>query len=124
MPRARARSVIATEQDIIRTYLQGIAAVQAVLSDPAATRAQKNTARQSLDDLTIMLGRFSTANIEGRSALLLGLIHELREVTDRIEPESPIAGVLDRLTEIAGTAGQLLQLVRQFQDSRGSPAPR
>lgn len=124
MPRARAKSVIATEQDIIGTYLQGIAVVKAVLSDPAATRTQKNTARQSLDDLTIMLGRFSTANIEGRSALLLGLIHELREVTDRIKPESPIAGVLDQLTKVAGTAGQLLALVREFQDSRGSPAPR
>lgn len=113
MPPARSKPSVVTEQKIIGTYLDGIAAVRAVLSDPAAGKGERKTALQSLDDLTIMLGRFSTASIEGRSALLLGLIHELREVTDRIRPGSPAAGVLDRVTRVATTAGKLLQAVRQ-----------
>lgn len=105
---APARSPDASGQDIVNEYLNGIAAVKEVLSNPAASKAEKKAALQSLDDLTIMLGRFHTGNVEGRSALLLGLIHELRQVTDEIRPNSPIAGVLDKLTKVAAAAGKLL----------------
>ncbi len=108
MAPAKSTSSEAAGQDIVNQYLEGIAAVKAVLSNPEASKDEKKAARQSLNDLTIMLGRFHTGNVEGRSALLLGLIHELREVTDRIQPNSPIAGVLDKITKVAGTATELL----------------
>jgi len=110
---ARARSASADAgQEIVNKYLEGIAAVKEVLSNPAANKDEKKVARQSLRDLTIMLGRFHTDSFEGRSALLLGLIHELREVTDRIQPNSPVAGVLKRFNTVLAAAGELLKAER------------
>ena len=102
----------ASDADIVTQYLAGITEVRAVLNDPNSTAAQKKAAKDSLDQLTIMLGRFHTNSFEGRTGLLLGLIHELQVVTGKINPTDPISPILNRITAVLGKAEGLLAAVR------------
>ena len=92
---------------VTQSYLKAVAELERII-ETAETEEQIDTAQKSLNDLTVMLGTFSVQQIEGRTALLNGLIVELGEVIGAVQ-SNPIGNSLDTLTNILGTAKELLK---------------
>ena len=88
-------------------YDDGMLEVFRVVTSLKATPAQIKIARQTAKDLTTLLVAHTLDSIEGRTALLSGLIVELNAVIKSIRAKSPYAGALDKFTRIVTRAQTL-----------------
>ena len=88
-------------------YDDGMAEVMKVVGSIKSTPAQKKVARQTSKDLTAMLLAHTLASIEGRTALLSGLIVELNQVTDAIKIKPPYTGALNTFNTLITKATNL-----------------
>lgn len=95
-------------QDVKQQYDDGIEAVQNVLFNIDATPAQRKLAKQTLKDMTTLLLAHTIKTIEGRTALLAGLIVELNQVIASVQTTPPLKALVDRLTGIVGKSTKLL----------------
>jgi hypothetical protein len=82
--------------------------VQGVLFTIGSTEAQRKVARQTLKDMTTLLLAHTIQNIEGRTALLAGLILELNQVIASIQVTPPLQDLAKRLTGIVTKSTKLL----------------
>lgn len=88
-------------------YDEGMNEVMKIVGSIKSSPDQKKVALQTSRDLTAMLLAHTLANIEGRTALLSGLIVELNQVTDSIKVKPPYAGALTKFGTIIGKATTL-----------------
>ena len=86
---------------------EGMAEVMKVVGSIKSSPEQKKVARQTSKDLTTMLLAHTLSSIEGRTALLSGLIVELNQVMDSIKVEPPYANALTKFGKIAEKATKL-----------------
>lgn len=75
----------------------------------AADDKDKKAAFEAYRDVLRLIGRYHIQSYEGRTALLAGLILELKEVTDAVQVKNPIAEQLNALLPIAERARALFQ---------------
>jgi hypothetical protein len=92
---------------IKQVYDEGMVEVFRIVTSLESTAAQVKTAKQTAKDLTSMLVAHTLQSIEGRSALLSGLIVELNTVIDSIRQEPPYAGALNKFSKILTKAQEL-----------------
>ncbi len=112
--RAVSRTAAPTGAQGIRdTYSAGLQQVGAVLGSIKATRADREAAQQTLDDLTAMMLAHTIETVQGRTALLTGLIVELTAVIARIEEKPQFASVVSNLAAIVEQANALLAVEKQ-----------
>ena len=95
-------------EDANSLYLSAVAELQRILESIHATSEQKNVAEKALQDLTVLHGAYPIGRIEGRTAVLSGLIIELTAVMEAIQV-NPVGGALDSLNQILSTARELYQ---------------
>lgn len=79
-------------------YTSGIQEVNRIIS--SGNKAQRDIALQTLDDLTAMMLAHTLETVQGRTALLTGLIAELTNVIDSIETKPPYADAMKAVTGI------------------------
>ncbi|WP_119420664.1 hypothetical protein [Desertibaculum subflavum] len=96
-----------TAKPIKQLYDEGMAEVFRVVGSLDATDDQVKLAKQTAKDLSSMLVAHTLQTIEGRTALLAGLIVELRQVIDSVQTSPPLAKTLTNLTTILGKAQTL-----------------
>lgn len=90
---------MATNANAIRDlYNEGIREVTKIVQQ--GDEAQQAEALKTLDDLTAMMLAHTIETVQGRTALLTGLISELTQITDAIEVDPPYAGALDTVAAI------------------------
>jgi hypothetical protein len=97
------------KQAIKDAYDTGMAEVFKVVGSLDATRKQRATARQTARDLSSMLVAHTLQTIEGRTALLAGLIVELTQVIESIESTPPLKESVDNVTALLGEAQALFK---------------
>jgi hypothetical protein len=97
------------KKSIMRIYDDGMAEVFKIVTSKKATPAQKKTAKQTAKDLTRMLVAHTLQTIEGRTALLSGLIVELNQVIDSVKTKSPYTGALTKMTGVLTKAETLFK---------------
>jgi hypothetical protein len=90
-------------------YDKGMFEVQKILFSVTSTAAQRKVAKKSLSDLTAMLLAHTLATVEGRTALLAGLICELNEVIAKVTTRPPASTTLTDLTGILAKAQALFE---------------
>jgi hypothetical protein len=96
-----------TKKSVKAIYDEGMAEVMKIVGSIRSTPAQKKVALETSKDLTTMLLAHTVASIEGRTALLTGLIVELTQVTESIKVKPPYAGALTGFGKIIGKASKL-----------------
>lgn len=101
------------KQAIKATYDSGMAEVFKIVGSLDATPEQRLAARQTARDLSSMLVAHTLQTIEGRTALLAGLIVELNEVIASIDASPPFTGALDSLTVLLNQAQVLFKEEKQ-----------
>jgi hypothetical protein len=89
-------------------YDEGMFEVQRVLFSLDSTAAQRKVAKQSLRDLTTLLLAQTIKTVEGRTALLTGLIVELVQVIEKVQLKPPFQDALDKLNGVLGKAHKAL----------------
>lgn len=90
---------MATNANSIRDlYNEGIMEVTKIVQQ--GDEAQQEEALKTLDDLTAMMLAHTIETVQGRTALLTGLISELTQITDSIKVRPPYVGALDSVTTI------------------------
>lgn len=90
---------MATNANAIRDlYNEGIMEVTKIVQQ--GDEAQQEVALKTLDDLTAMMLAHTIETVQGRTALLTGLISELTQITDSIKVNPPYAEALDSVTAI------------------------
>lgn len=101
------------KQAIKATYDSGLAEVFKIVGSLDASPEQRVAARQTARDLSSMLVTHTLQTIEGRTALLAGLIVELNDVISSIETSPPFAASIDSLTVLLNQAQLLFKEEKQ-----------
>jgi len=96
-----------SRQAIKDLYDEGMAEVFRVVGSLDATKKQRQVAKQTAKDLSTMLVVHTLSTIEGRTALLSGLIVELNQVIESIQTKPPYADALASFTAILTKAKDL-----------------
>jgi hypothetical protein len=94
-------------KSIKQLYDEGMQEVFKVVGSIEASDAQRDVALQTAEDLTSLLVKHTLATIDGRTALLAGLIVELNQVIEAVEEEPESVEVLQSVTKILGKAEKL-----------------
>jgi hypothetical protein len=94
---------MSTATETNQVYLSAIARLQIILESPKATPDQKDEAQDALDALTLLHGSYAIQEVQGRTALLSGLIVELQEVIDSINV-NPFGDAAEKLNGILTSA--------------------
>jgi prefoldin subunit 5 len=105
--RSAAGAALAQEtspEQIRQLYERGIRQVTRVLGSVNSTDAEIETAEQTLKDLTTSMLAHEIESVQGRTALLSGLIVELTTVVDSIQTNSPLAEVVSEVNDILDVA--------------------
>ena len=97
-----------TEKSVKEIYDEGISEIQKIFGSIKSTPKQRDVAKQTLKDLTAMSLAHTIKMVEGRTALLSGLIVELNQVIESIKVKPPYTDAIDGLTKIANKALGLL----------------
>jgi hypothetical protein len=108
----KGRAMTATA-DVKKLYDSGIEQVQAVLFNLDATPDLVATAKTTLKDLTTLMLAHTLSTVEGRTALLTGLIVELRGVVDAIATKPKFAQVM---TDLKGVVDKATAALRTNKD--------
>lgn len=95
------------QKSIKQVYDEGMAEVFKIIGSFEATREQRETAKQTAKDLSSALVAHTLDSINGRTALLSGLIVELNKVIDSVQTQPPYEGALGNLTIILTKAKEL-----------------
>ena len=90
-------------------YDKGMLEVQKVLFSLNSTAAQRKVAKKSLTDLTAMLLAHTLKTVEGRTAVLAGLIVELNEVIAKVKTKPPSSATLTGMTGALTKAQKLFE---------------
>ena len=101
------------KKSIKQIYDEGMAEVFKIVGSFDATDEQIETAEQTAQDLSSLLIANTLDSINGRTALLSGLIVELDEVIKSIETEPPYKDALTNLTTILTKAKDLFSTEKQ-----------
>jgi uncharacterized protein (DUF885 family) len=91
-----------TVKPIQEIYSEGMSEVNKIIAQGDA--AQREVAEQTLDDLTAMMLAFTLNTVQERTALLTGLINELRQVIEAVETDPPYANAVKGLTRVIDIA--------------------
>ena len=102
-----------TRKSIKELYDEGMAEVFRVVGSLDATASQRKAARQTARDLSALLVAHTLQSIEGRTALLSGLIVELNQVIDSVKTRPPYEDSIEKLTGIVTKAGKLYADVKK-----------
>lgn len=102
-----------SKQAIKDAYDAGMAEVFKIVGSLDATDEQRAAAQQTARDFSSMLVAHTLQTIEGRTALLAGLIVELNEVIDSIESSPPFAGSVESFTALLEGAQELFKEEKQ-----------
>ena len=94
-------------KSIKQLYDEGMKEVFRVVGSFDSSPEQLKVANQTAEDLTAMLVKHTLATIDGRTALLAGLIVELNQVLDAVETKPPYAEALHNFTTIMTKAQSL-----------------
>ncbi len=96
-----------SKKSIKQVYDEGMAEVFKIIGSFEATREQRETAKQTAKDLSSALIAHTLDSINGRTALLSGLIVELNQVIDTVQTKPPYDGALVNLTTVLTKAKKL-----------------
>ena len=96
-----------SEKSIKQVYDEGMAEVFRIVGSLASTPEQIETAEQTAKDLSSMLIVHTLDSINGRTALLTGLIVELNQVIDAVQTKPPYEDALSNLTGVLTSAQKL-----------------
>lgn len=91
-----------TQKPISEIYSAGVAEVSRVIAEGNAD--QRDVAQQTLDDLTAMMLAHTLDTVQGRTALLTGLIAELSQVIDAVKTKPPYDKAVKSLTKVIDAA--------------------
>jgi prefoldin subunit 5 len=91
-------------EQIRQLYERGIRQVTQVLGSVNSTDEEVETAEQALKDLTASMLAQEIETVQGRTALLSGLIVDLTTVVDSIQGNSPLAEVVKEVGDILDVA--------------------
>ena len=94
-------------KSIKQLYDEGMSEVFRVVGSIESTPEQRRVAKETAEDLTSMLVKHTLGSIDGRTALLAGLIVELNQVISAVETEPPYLEALENFTTIVGKAQKL-----------------
>jgi hypothetical protein len=95
------------KKSIKQVYDEGMAEVYNIVGSLDATTDQRDSAKQTARDLTLMLVGHTLDTIAGRTALLSGLIVELNQVIASVQVNPPYLDAVNNLTNIITKAGEL-----------------
>ena len=95
------------KKSIKQVYDEGMAEVFMIVGSFDSTPTQRSTAKQTAEDLSSILVTHTLQSIEGRTALLSGLIVELNQVIDTVQSDPPYENALSNLTGVLTKAQQL-----------------
>lgn len=96
-----------TAKPIPEIYSAGMAEVNRIVAEGNAE--QREIALKTLDDLTSMMLAYTLETVQGRTALLTGLIAELGEVIDAVKTDPPYANALKNMTKVVDAARTRLE---------------
>ncbi len=96
-----------TKKDIKKIYDEGMAEVYKIVGSLDATDEQVEIAEQTAEDLSSMLIAHTLETINGRTALLSGLIVELNQVINAVETKPPYGEAMSNLTNVLTKATKL-----------------
>jgi hypothetical protein len=100
-------------KSIKELYDEGMAEVFRIVGSLDATAAQRKAAKQTARDLSSLLAAHTLQSIEGRTALLSGLIVELNQIITSVQAKPPYEDTVTRLTGIVTRAGKLYADVKK-----------
>ena len=95
------------KNSIKQVYDEGMAEVFKIVGSLESTPEQIEIAEQTAKDLSSMLIAHTLDSINGRTALLAGLIVELNQVIDAVQTKPPYEGALSNLTGLLTSAQNL-----------------
>lgn len=98
-----------SKKSIKESYDDGIAEVFRIVGSLDATPTQRKLAKQTAKDLSSMLVAHTLQTIEGRTALLAGLIVELNQVIDAIQLKPPYEDAIKNFTSLLTKAQGLFK---------------
>jgi hypothetical protein len=90
------------EKSILDIYNEGVLEVNRIIGE--GTPAQRKAAKQTLRDLTAMMLAHTLEDVQGRTALLTGLITELTEVIESVKTRPPYLDAVAGLTKVINGA--------------------
>lgn len=106
---------MASIQDL---YTSGIQEVNKIIAN--GDSGQRDVAMQTLDDLTAMMLAHTLETVQGRTALLTGLIAELTQVIDSIKTKPPYVRAMDAVAGIIdGARTRLTQEKKNLLPANG-----
>lgn len=97
---------IGVQKTIPDLYSEGMREVNRIIAQGDAD--QRKVALQTLDDLTAMMLAHTLETVQGRTALLTGLIAELTQVIDSVKVKPPYADAINGLTSVLDGARKRL----------------
>lgn len=97
------------KQSIKAVYDSGMAEVFKIVGSLDATEEQRDMALQTARDLSSMLVTHTLQTIEGRTALLAGLIVELNEVIASVQTTPPYKDAVASFTAVLDQAQVLFK---------------
>ncbi|MCU1376773.1 MAG: hypothetical protein JWO68_4059 [Actinomycetia bacterium] len=83
-----------TVAEVNAVYQDSIAELQTILETPGTSSSQRKATEAALRDILLLHGAHVIQEIDGRTALLSGLIAELNEVSNTIQL-NPVGDALD-----------------------------
>lgn len=95
------------KKSIKQVYDEGMAEVYQIVGSLTATQEQRETAKQTAEDLSSMLIAHTLDSIVGRTALLSGLIVELNQVINSVKMVPPYLDAVTNLTNVLTKAEAL-----------------
>jgi hypothetical protein len=95
------------KKSIKEIYDDGMAEVYKIVGSFESTQEQRDTALQTAQDLSSMLISQTLDSINGRTALLSGLIVELNQVIESVQTNPPYEDSMKNLTSILTKAQKL-----------------
>lgn len=104
---------MASVVEVEKTYQDSIAQLHDLANSDDAAPAQRKMAREALNDLLLQHATHVIQEIEGRTAMLTGLIAELEGVVREIEGKPKLA---DALKAINGTIAKARDLFDKAKD--------
>lgn len=102
-----------TKKKIKKIYDEGMAEVFKIVGSLDATDEQIEIAEQTAEDLTSMLIAQTLETINGRTALMSGLIVELNQVINAVKTKPPYEEAMSNLTNVLTKAEKLFKIEKE-----------
>ena len=90
------------DKSILDIYNEGMDEVNRIIGE--GTPAQRKVAKQTLRDLTSLMFAYTLEDVQGRTALLNGLIAEMSQVIDSVQVDPPYDNAVKGLTKVIDSA--------------------